>query len=262
MSISASGFSGLVWIAESSDPSCACISDVSDDSEAEEEEMAMANEMRDALDGEDDDMESSSEDDDDQDDEEDDVDDHHGHAHMLDDDEGIEVFDDDDEGQDVGDIQAELSAALQNGQLEPVDDFTAQLINEQMDQMGQPGNGGMLQVAPGGAGWDGPSGGQDGDDEEEDMEGDGQEAGDFYGEEEDDDDDDLGDEEGGGPPGHFDVNEMFQDLMGGAPPPPGSNVQLALMGGPPGAEQPIFSVDLGANGGKSSDYTRAVGGSD
>ena len=250
MSISASGFSGLVWIAESSDPSCACISDVSDDSEAEEEEMAMANEMRDALDGEDDDMESSSEDDDDQDEDEDDGDDHHGHGHvhMLDDDEGIEVFDDDDEGQDVGDIQAELSAALQNGQLEPVDDFTAQLINEQMDQMGQPDNGGMIQVAAGGAGWDGPPGGPVGDDDEDDMEGDGQGADDAYDEDDDDDEDELGDEEGGGPPGHFDVNEMFQDLMGGAPPPPGSNVQLALMGGPPGAEQPIFSVDLGANG--------------
>lgn len=170
-------------------------SDVSDDSEADEDdEMAMADEMREALDEAGDDLDDSGEDDDSEgDDDEGDHDEdgehahhHHHHHHDGDDDEDsiedeVGEYIDDEDGEEV-DIRADLNEAIANGQLEPVDDFTTQLINDRMDLAGEPDDGGMIQATWGD---EGPLHGGEGD-----MEGGGiPEGADI----EDDDDDDLDD---------------------------------------------------------------------
>ena len=204
---------------------------MSDTSEGEDDDMEMAGEIRDALDDQDDDM-GSSDDDSESDEDEDDQDD-----------EDRDVDDDGDDG--PIDLQADITAALQNGQLEPVDDFEGRLINEGMDLLGEAGEDGMIQIGgavPWGAGLPEPQG-----EDDDDLEGSGEAPeGDFVddGDDQDLDDDDNEDEDG--PPGTFDVNEMFRDLVGGGG-QGAANVQLAIMGGPPGEEQPILSVDLGAN---------------
>ena len=151
---------------------CLFGSDVSDDSELDEEEdAAMANEMRDAID--DADMETSSSEDDD------------GDEQDLDEDnessaDAEEIRDE--EGGGESHIQAEINAALENGQLEVVDDVTGQMISDQMDLLGEQDEGGMIQTA-----W-GHEGGFP--DEEEDMEGGDVPDGDDLDDDEDEDGDD------------------------------------------------------------------------
>lgn len=206
-------------------------SDVSDTSEGEDDEMEMAGEIRNGLDDGDDGMGST---DDEGDSEDDDEDGEEG---------DIEIIDGVDEDGPI-DLQADITAALQNGQLEPVDDFTNRLINEGMDLLGEPGEDGLVQVGSA-VPWD--QGGPPEDDEDDLEGGAAPDADDFSDgdqdslEQDDDDDDDVQ-----GAPGTFDVNEMFRDLVGGGG-QGGGPVQLAIMGGPPGDEQPILSVDLGAN---------------
>lgn len=128
----------------------------------------MADEIREALDEAEDGMEQTSSDDSDidDDDDEDDADDDDGII------EGEVVIDGDDP-----DIQADLTAALRNGQLEAVDDATGQMINDQLDFLG----------GPPGAGW----GGDGLPDEDGDMEGDqGHDVEPDYETEDEEDDDD------------------------------------------------------------------------
>ena len=145
--------------------------------------MAMANEIREAIDDADDMDDSSSEDDD-------------GDEQDHDEDAGDDVEDArDDEEEDTNDIQAGLTAVLQNGQIEMVDDLTGQLVNDPLDLPGEPDEGGILQ-----AGW-GDEGGLP--DDEGDMEGGDVPEGDDYDDEEND-----GDIEQMQPPGE---PHLFED---------------------------------------------------
>lgn len=112
-------------------------SDISDESEGEEDMMDLAHEVEEELDAEDEDEDGSSQDEDDEDEEgehDEDEDDEH--------DDDLEELDD---GPAI-DMQADIAAALRNGHLEPVDDFTSRLINEQMNMFGEPADGGMIQA--------------------------------------------------------------------------------------------------------------------
>jgi hypothetical protein len=140
-------------------------SDVSDESDMDEDdEMAMAHEMRDAMEGADDMNDSSS--DNSEDDDDDDMD--------NDEEDGFEIGEEIDDGGDAHtgrEIQAELAAALRNGQLEPVDDFTGQMLANEMDMLGEPDMGGMVRIEFGDEGGppidDGDLEGNDGPEDEE-----------------------------------------------------------------------------------------------
>lgn len=154
-------------------------SDVSDETDNEDDEMDLPHDMDDQLDGEDDDDDddSDSDEEEDEDDEDNDLDgDEHEHDHGD--------LDDLEEAPEV--VQADLAAALRNGHLEPVDDFTSRILNEQMDLFGQPSEGGLLHAQLG-------DDGRIVDEEDDNLEDGGAPEG-------DDDDDEVDEDDNDGPP--------------------------------------------------------------
>lgn len=220
-------------------------SDVSDESENEEDMMDLAHDVEEEIDDEEDDEddeEGSSEDDEglhDHDEEED----HLDHLEELD-----EV--------PAGAMQADIAAALRNGHLEPVDDFTSRLINEQMDMLGEPAEGGMMQAHFG----------EDNrlqDDDNENLE-DGDAPDDEDDESDEDDLDDLDEaDDDQGVNGKCccyvgwqawllililagaNVADIFDNLLGGhSGTALNENVHVSVVGGPTGGEH-ILSIDIG-----------------